>query len=159
MKGIIDKELADPNYKEHEDWILKNIRERYWQNCLISFFIGALDDGYDFDGAWLLLLNSSVGQGILNHEDRYNGLEGFDVVALAEQETGLVPDRLKAMDCSQWRDLRHLRNLANVVLLAHYRMGIPYEDLFHKMSINEFMFECGIALGDYDDKLIKAYLL
>lgn len=159
MTNIINKEFADPNYRDNEEKLLITRREKYWQNCLTSFFLGALENGYDFNNAWLLLLNSSVGQGILNHKEKYKGLEGFDVVILAEQETGLSQDFSKNVDCSMWHSLWHLNNLSNLIFLAHFNMGISYDDLFKKMSINEFMFECGTTLGDYDDKLIKNYLL
>ena len=38
-------------------------------------------------------------------------------------------------------------------------LSIRYKDMFKHISLNEFMKICGNVLGNYDDKLIKAYII
>lgn len=49
--------------------------------------------------------------------------------------------------------------LGNFIILAHEKFKLPYETMFSKCSISEFMDRCWYVLGNYDDKLIRTYLM
>lgn len=44
-------------------------------------------------------------------------------------------------------------------MYAHNKYNIQYENMFDKFNLDNFIEECGNVLGNYDDKLIKTYLL
>ncbi len=56
-------------------------------------------------------------------------------------------------------NVEQLYLLAEFVEYAHDSFKIPYEKIFKKCDIETFMQKCGDCLGNYDDKLIKRYLL
>ncbi len=121
-----------------------------------GFFIGALDLGYDYNEAWSLLLNSTQGRGILSNEYKYSvHLQGRASAEKADADIG----KRYAKKSKIKPDVIRLELLSEFIDMAHNRFGIQYKDMFKHISPNEFMRICGNVLGDYDDKLIKAYIL
>ena len=55
--------------------------------------------------------------------------------------------------------ISQLELLADFISLAHNRFNIKYTDMFKNIPLSEFMSTCGNVLGNYDDKLIKTYIL
>ena len=49
--------------------------------------------------------------------------------------------------------------LGNFIEFDHIEFKMPYKDIFKKCSIGGFRNRCRNVLGNYDDKLVKAYLL
>ncbi|MBO4395639.1 MAG: hypothetical protein J5819_04770 [Eubacterium sp.] len=121
-----------------------------------GFFLGAMRMGYDYDDAWSLLLSSKQGQGILNNEYAYSvHFQGTDSARKANMELGTNYNTGTGIE----PDIRQLELLADLIDIAHNRFGIEYKDIFKKTSLNDFMDTCGYVLGNYDDKLIKGYLI
>ena len=121
-----------------------------------GFFLGALRMGYDYNDAWSLLLNSRQGQGILSNEYEFSvHFQGTDSARKADACLG---DKY-SKDHKYKPDLEALKLLADLIDTAHNRFGIPYSEIFKKTSLNSLMETCANVLGNYDDKLIKAYLL
>lgn len=121
-----------------------------------GFFIGALDLGYSYDDAWSLLLNSKQGQGILNNDYVYSVHHQGRVSAdKADADLGNKYKKNSNIKAT----ISQLELLAEFISLAHNRFNIEYADMFKNISLSEFMSTCGNVLGNYDDKLIKTYLL
>ncbi len=121
-----------------------------------GFFLGALRMGYDYDDAWSLLLESRQGRGILSNDYEFSvHFQGTDSARKADVCLG--DKYLKEHKYEP--DLFKLKLLAELIDLAHNKNGISYKDMFKKTTLNDFMDTCGVVLGNYDDKLIKAYLL
>lgn len=121
-----------------------------------SFLTGAMLMGYSLFDAWDLMLKSVQGQGLLRGEYMYaEHLQGIATAQKADADIG---------DVYQNRSVRKI-NVAQLYLLAefveyaHDSFKIPYEKIFKKCDIETFMQKCGDCLGNYDDKLIKRYLL
>lgn len=121
-----------------------------------SFFVGAQQMGYSLNDAWSLMLNSTQGQGLLRGDYLY--AEHLQGIATAHKADADIGDKYTE---------RHVRNididilylLADLIEMANEQFNIPYEKVFEKCSINDFVSMCGNVLGNYDDKLIKRYLL
>ena len=121
-----------------------------------GFFIGALGLGYSYDDAWSLLLNSKQGQGILNNEYKYSvHFQGRASADKADEDIGYKYNKSSNIKAT----VTQLSLLAEFISLAHNRFNIKYTDMFKNISLNEFMNICGNDLGNYDDKLIKTYII
>ena len=121
-----------------------------------GFFIGALDLGYSYDDAWSLLLNSKQGQGILNNEYAYSVHHQGRVSAdKADADIGYKYKKDSNINAT----ISQLELLADFISLAHNRFNIKYTDMFKNIPLSEFISTCGNVLGNYDDKLIKVYIL
>lgn len=123
---------------------------------ITGFFMRALQRGYDYSDAWSLLLSSKQGQGILNNDYAYSvHFQGSASADKADKDLGCNFQRIYHIE----PDINKLQLLAELISMAHYRFGIKYEDIFKNMNLDEFMKVCGGVLGNYDDKLVKTYLL
>ena len=121
-----------------------------------GFFIGALDLGYSYDDAWSLLLNSKQGQGILNNDYAYSVHHQGRVSAdKADADLGNKYKKNSNIKAT----ISQLELLADFISLAHDRFYIEYTDMFKNIPLSKFMSTCGNVLGNYDDKLIKTYIL
>ena len=123
---------------------------------ITGFFMRALQNGYNYNDAWELLLQSKQGQGILNNDYTYSvHFQGSASADKADKEIGnrfVKSHHIKP-------DVEKLLLLAELISLAHSRFGMRYENIFSNISLDDFMNECGNVLGNYDDKLIKTYLI
>lgn len=122
-----------------------------------GFFWKALDLGYDWKDAWDLLLNSEEGQGILNLDYTYLVHHSGGTSAIKANEK--LGNNYKKNSNIEVNDIYLFTLLAEFILLAHEQFNIDYKDIFSKMDLNEFMKSFGIALGNYDSKIIKNFLL
>ena len=123
---------------------------------IAGFFQGALYLGYDYDKAWSLLLNSKQGQGILKNNYEFSvHHQGRVSAEKADKDIGDLYDKSDSIEA----DVNTLRLLADFIIMAHRQFKLKYSDIFKNMSLNEFMKTCGNVLGNYDDKLVKTYLL
>ena len=121
-----------------------------------GFFIGALDLGYNYDDAWSLLLNSKQGQGMLNNEYAYS--VHFTGRASADKADADIGYKY-AKNSNIKPSVDKLTLLAEFICMAHYDFNIEYANMFKKTPLSKFMKVCGNVLGNYDDKLIKAYII
>ena len=123
---------------------------------LAGFLYQALTMGYDYNNAWKLLLNSKQGRGILERDYTYFiHFQGRTDADKAEEDIGNTLVKTHDVEI----ELNKLDLLANFVYLADRDFHISYDKMFEKISLNDFMKTCGNILGNYDDKLIKAYLM
>lgn len=121
-----------------------------------GFLLEAALLGYSWDDAWSLLLNSKQGRGILNNDYTYSvHFQGMASAMKADADIGHLYKKNSHVEVtSRLTDL-----IADFIDTARYVFNIDYDHMFSRMSFGEFMATCGNALGNYDDKLIKAYLL
>ena len=127
-----------------------------FEDRLSGFFRQCLTMGYDYDGAWSLALNSEEGRGLLERDYTFFiHFLGAAVAVKANDSMGSSYDRSFHIKVN----MRVLMLLADLIYRAHEQFKMRYEDIFKKMSPNNFMETCGNILGNYDDKLIKTYLL
>ncbi len=56
-------------------------------------------------------------------------------------------------------DYNHIELFVRFVLYAHDVMELPFENIFSKMKVNDFLNQVGTNLGNYDEKLVKNYLM
>ncbi len=55
--------------------------------------------------------------------------------------------------------MREAELIASLIYMAHYTFGLDYEHMFDNCEPNKFFGTCLPVLGNYDDKLIRRYLL
>lgn len=123
---------------------------------LAGFLIGAQREGYSLDTSWDMLLNSKQGQGILNDDYEFAVHHmGIASAKKAIKDIGKNYKRGHELD----PDISTMLLLATFIETANKKFKIPYENIFKKISISEFMEKCGYVLGNYDDKLIKEYIM
>ena len=124
------------------------------------FLIGALGLGYSLNDAWHLLLHSKEGLGILNNEYTYVvHFMGIPSAQKADKENGgkynkCIPDIDKIVE-----ETFYLELLGEFIEFVNNYFHVPYDQIFNKMSIQDFYETCGHVLGNYDDKLYKRYLM
>lgn len=125
-------------------------------NRMAGFLFGAIELGYSMDDAWDLLQTSEEGQGILSDDYVYCvKYSGRTSVTKADDKLGYKYNKQE--------DIK-LPRLFNVELLAvfiedtHKHFSVDYKNMFDKYPIGKFFDELGNCLGDYDDKLYRAYL-
>ena len=136
----------------------KNFYYREWFKLekMACFLFGGMRDGYGLTNTWDLMLNSKQGRGILEEDYVYViRQEGYPSYQDAIQEHG---NRYKKLDTVRIYKLDELRLLAEFIERITERYNLEYEDLFRKMSLDDFMAKCGYALGNYDVKLYEIYL-
>ena len=121
-----------------------------------GFLYELLNYGYNYNEAWNLLLASKEGMGILNRDYTYfihfQGRASADKVL---QNLGKNLEDSKNIKI----DVIQLKLLTNLIYMANKEYGIPFSDMFNKTELEKFIKKCGVVLGNYDDKLIKTYLL
>ncbi len=123
---------------------------------LSGFLCGAMRLGYSLDDAWSLLLSSRQGQGILNGEYLYcEHREGIVSAEDADRDLGKYYTKNEVVD----PDVDSIDLLAEFIENTHLWFKIDYKDIFNKYSIGKFYKDFGYLLGDYDSKLVRAYLL
>lgn len=122
---------------------------------MACFLYAGMDLGYSLHDTWNLMLTSKQGKGILNEEYIYvirqEGMPSFNE-ALEEYGCKKTVKQIK-----RYR-LADLRLLAEFIELITETYQLPYEDIFTKMTIDEFMETCAIILGNYDFRLYEEYL-
>lgn len=128
----------------------------YKCNKIAGFFLGTLRMGYSLDDAWQLMQTSEEGQGILQDDEWYCvHVQGISSAKMADKKNGH-----KYIKNSILRPtVREMELLAKFIEGTHIKYNIPYSKIFSKYSIGEFYKKCGNVLGNYDDKLVRAYLL
>ena len=124
---------------------------------LVGFFIEFLDYGYDYETAWNYMLTEKEGQGILNEEYLY--IEHQEGSISAKQVIERLHLKRGSKKIKYSADTLEL--LGYLIEMAHTdeRYMLPYEKIFSKYSINDFVTKQGYCIGDYDSKLIDAYLI
>lgn len=123
---------------------------------ITGFFLGSLRMGYSMDDAWKLMLNSKQGRGILNEDYEYCiHHQGIVSAEKADKDMGYKFKK----GVSTEPNIDNLYALADFIEIAHGEFNLPYATMFNKYPIGKFFDECGVLLGNYDDKLIKRYLL
>lgn len=123
---------------------------------IAGFLMGGCELHYSYDDIWKLLLQSTSGQKILQEDYRYvYHVQGRWTAREADQEIG---DRFEKHSADTM-SVEQSNLLAELIETAHDRFAIPYEKIFQKTSLSDFLERCGLVLGNYDDKLIKSYLM
>ena len=123
---------------------------------IAGFLRGGCELHYSYDDIWKLLLQSTFGQKILQDDYRYvYHVQGRWTAREADREIG---DRFEKQS-TDMISVEQSNLLAELIETAHDRFAIPYEEIFQKTSLSGFMEQCGSVLGNYDDKLIKNYLI
>ena len=123
---------------------------------ILGFLCRALELGYSYDEAWDLFLNSTQGKGIQENDPWYiEHLQGRPLAEKADRELGHNYKKMSNIDY----DFDRLEALVYLIEMAHSQYNIDYQHIFSKMSLSEFMKECEVCIGDYDNKLIKIYLI
>ncbi len=123
---------------------------------IAGFLTGAQRLGYDIDSAWDLLLNSRQGIGMLNNDYEFSvHHQGITSAIKADADYGFGYNKTQQSE----PDISQMNLLAELIEIAHNKFDVSYEKMFSKTKLSEFMRICGNALGDYDDKLIKAYII
>lgn len=121
-----------------------------------GFFIGAGKLGYSMEDTWKLMLNSRQGLGLLNDEYAYVVHHSGEATAIkADEEYGNSYKKQKP----EKRTYEEMFLLGDFIENANKNFHLNYKDIFHNISITDFVNQCGYVLGNYDDKLIKRYLL
>ena len=123
---------------------------------LTGFLYGAVELGYDYDNAWKLLTNSPQGLGLLAGDyDYLVHFKGRVTAKKADSEIGNTLEKNYTMKTT----VRSMESFAKFIEYAHDKFDISYDIIWNNISPNEFMLTCGSVLGNYDDKLIKTYIL
>lgn len=123
---------------------------------MTGFFLGSMRMGYSLDDAWKLMLSSKQGRGILNEEYEYCiHHQGIVSAEKADKDLGYKFKKGKGVE----PNLDNLYCLSAFIEMANQDFDLPYETMFNKYPIGQFFDDCGVILGNYDDKLIKRYLL
>jgi len=123
---------------------------------MAGFLIGAQQLGYSLNNAWDLLLSSEQGNGLLNDEYAYAvHHQGIATAEKADASIGFKYKKGKPKNVN----IDQMLLLANFIEFTNKTFNVPYKDIFKKISIQDFMKTCGAVLGNYDDKIVKGYIL
>lgn len=137
---------------EHTNRIRNYLEEREKTNRLYDFLVDALKSGYSLDDAWHLLLTSSDGLEILDNNTYESGSALF---IKADKSNGSRYNKSEPIEL----DVFYFKLLAEFIEFVHRDYNLPYNQIFTKIKIGEFFAEHGKALGWYDHKMVKAYIL
>ncbi len=116
---------------------------------MTDFLYEGLLLGYSYNDIWssLVWILSNPSCEVLRYHMLGRNAASQFLVCYAERNYNIKPD------------LFRLEALVLLIELAHNNFNMPYVKIFSKMSLDEFMDTCGDVIGDYDDRLIKMYLL
>ncbi|MDD6401469.1 MAG: hypothetical protein PUG10_07670 [Lachnospiraceae bacterium] len=127
------------------------------KTCRIGEFLyEAIRMGYSYNDSYKLLLTSKQGIGILS--DKYEYVihhTGRTSAIKADCEYGINynksnQSKVNGNTCSL---------IAEFIQLCHRQYNIPYDKIFSKISLEDFMKQLGNVLGNYDHKLVREYIL
>lgn len=131
--------------------------DKYKVDKIAGFFNFGWRDGYKTSDLWWLMRNSTSGRGMLNNNPLYTEHhQGSRSLSLAFEEINPTFEK----ENPPFGDHVDLSNLFGYFIeFAHGSFNLDYNHMFDKYPIDDFIKDFGFALGNYDDKIIKKYLL
>lgn len=135
----------------------KNYNEyRCIEDKIAGFFMQGRYLGYSYSDIYDLFLNSREGQGIRNNEYAYAvHWQGRYLFEVALEKSNKKYKKGK----SEILKPEFTISIARLLLMAHNEYDIEWNHMFDLISMDDFIKDKGIVIGDYDDKLIRRFLL
>ena len=139
-------------------------REAWKTSQMGEFFARGAYEGYRLRDVWEMMLTTKPGRGLLIDEDYIyfeHNSGGTDFYLALEECKGKYPHKEQSLQ--HFKDLygtgTRAELLAEFIEFAHSRFNLEYEKIFSKFDIESFFDRFGKFLGNYDDRIVRDFLL